>query len=127
MSSIFDYATYLIMLFVFGAWWNRSPYYQQLFHTGWFVESLFSQTLIIHVIRTYKVPFIQSRASLPLTLTSLAIVTVGGLLPYSPLAGALGFVPLPPLYWALLAGMIACYLTVTQLMKNWFVKRYGTD
>ncbi len=127
MSSIFDYATYLIMLFVFGAWWNRSPYNQALFHTGWFVESLFSQTLIIHVIRTYKIPFIQSRASWPLTMTSILIVTIGGLLPYSPLASALGFVPLPPLYWLLLAVMLVAYLAITQLMKTWFVRRFGPD
>jgi len=127
MSSIFDYATYLIMLFVFKAWWIRDPYHQALFHTGWFVESLFSQTLIIHVIRTYKIPFFQSRASWPLTMTSILIVTAGGLLPYSPLAGALGFVPLPPLYWLLLAGMLLLYLTITQVMKNWFLRRFGAD
>ena len=88
-------------------------------------ESLFSQTLIIHIIRTNKIPFIQSRASVALTLTSLAIITVGGLLPYSPLAGSLGFVPLPPLYWLLLLGMLVCYLAITQAIKSWFVKRYG--
>jgi Mg2+-importing ATPase len=125
MSSIFDYATYLIMLFIFGAWLKPDAYHQALFHTGWFVESLFSQTLIIHVIRTNKIPFIQSRASVPLTLTSLAIVTIGGLLPYSPLAGALGFVPLPPLYWGLLVLMLLCYLAITQAVKAWFVRRYG--
>ena len=110
MSSIFDYVTFFIMLFVFGAWAKPDAYHQALFHTGWFVESLFSQTLIIHIIRTNKIPFLQSRASTPLLLTSLAIVTIGGLLPYSPLAGALGFVPLPPLYWLLLAAMIVAYM-----------------
>jgi Mg2+-importing ATPase len=127
ISSIFDYATYLIMLFVFGAWAHPDLYHQQLFHTGWFVESLFTQTLIIHVIRTNKIPFIQSRASTPLILTSLAIVTVGAALPYSPLAGVLGFVPLPPLYWALLAAMLLCYMVLTQIVKTWFVKRFAAD
>ena len=102
ISSIFDYLTFFIMLYVFNCWANPT-----LFHTGWFVESLFTQTLIIHVIRTNKIPFIQSRASKPLIFTSLAIVAVGAWLPYSPLAGVLGLTALPPLYWLLLAGYAA--------------------
>jgi Mg2+-importing ATPase len=124
ISSIFDYATYLIMLFVFGAWASRDLYHQQLFHTGWFVESLFTQTLIIHVIRTNKIPFIQSRASRPLILTSLIIVSVGAWLTVSPLASALGLVRLPPLYWLLLLIMVVCYVVLTQLVKTWFISRF---
>ncbi len=120
ISSIFDYATFLIMLYVFSSWTNAD-----LFHTGWFVESLFTQTLIIHVIRTNKIPFVQSRASLPLILTSLAIVLVGAWLPYSPLASTLGFVPLPGLYWLLLLAMLVSYVLLTQLVKTWFVRRFG--
>jgi Mg2+-importing ATPase len=120
ISSIFDYATYFIMLYVFNSWANPA-----LFHTGWFVESLFTQTLIIHVIRTNKIPFIQSRASKPLLFASLAIVAVGAWLPYSPLAGALGLTPLPPLYWLLLAGMLLCYVLLTQVVKSWFYHRFG--
>lgn len=124
ISSIFDYATFAIMLFVFGAWAKPDLYHQQLFHTGWFVESLFTQTLIIHVIRTNKIPFLQSRASRGLTLTSLAIVSVGALLPVSPLAEVLGFVRLPALYWPLLAVMLLTYVVLTQLVKSWFVRRF---
>jgi Mg2+-importing ATPase len=120
ISSIFDYATYFLMLFVFKAWADPA-----LFHTGWFVESLFTQTLIIHVIRTNRIPFLQSRASLPLLLTSLAIVGVGIYLPYSPIAGALGFVPLPPIYWLFLAGMMIAYMFITQGIKTWFYKKFG--
>ena len=120
ISSIFDYLTYFIMLYVFNAWANPA-----LFHTGWFVESLFTQTLIIHVIRTHKVPFIQSRASRALLLTSLIIVAVGAWLTVSPLAGALGLVALPPLYWLLLAGMLLTYMILTQLVKTWFYRRFG--
>jgi Mg2+-importing ATPase len=120
ISSIFDYLTFFIMLYIFKTWANPD-----LFHTGWFVESLFTQTLIIHVIRTNKIPFIQSRASKALIFTSLAIVAVGAWLPYSPLAGALGFVPLPPLYWLLLLGMLICYVLLTQVVKTWFVRRFG--
>jgi Mg2+-importing ATPase len=120
ISSIFDYLTFFIMIYVFNAWTN-----QALFHTGWFVESLFTQTLIIHVIRTNKIPFVQSRASRALILTSLVIVAVGAYLPYSPLASWLGFIPLPPLYWLLLLAMLVAYVLLTQVIKTWFYRRFG--
>jgi Mg2+-importing ATPase len=123
ISSIFDYVTFFMMLYVFKAWSNGA-----LFHTGWFIESLFTQTLIIHVIRTNKIPFIQSRASLPLILSSLVIVAFGAWLPSSSLfAGALGFVPLPLLYWPLLAAILLCYMVLTQLIKTWFIRKYAID
>jgi Mg2+-importing ATPase len=120
LSSIFDYLTYFLMLYVFHTWNNP-----ELFHTGWFVESLFTQTLIIHVIRTNKIPFLQSRASTPLLLTSILIVLVGAWLPFSPLAETLGFVPLPPLYWVFLAVMLVGYVLLTQVVKTWFARRFG--
>jgi Mg2+-importing ATPase len=120
ISSIFDYATFFLMLYVFDCWKNPA-----LFHTGWFVESLFTQTLIIHVIRTNKIPFIQSRASWQLILTSVIIVAAGAWLTISPLAGALGFVALPPLYWLYLAGMLLGYALLTQVVKVWFVRKFG--
>jgi Mg2+-importing ATPase len=120
ISSIFDYMTYFIMLYVFHAWNNPA-----LFHTGWFVESLFTQTLIIHVIRTNKIPFLQSRASKALIATSIIIVAVGAWLTVSPLAGTLGFVRLPALYWPLLLGMLVAYVLLTQVVKMWFVRRFG--
>ena len=120
ISSIFDYITFFIMLYVFSAWNNPA-----LFHTGWFVESLFTQTLIIHVIRTNDIPFIQSRASWPLILTSLIVVCGGAWLTVSPLAGTLGFVPLPPLFWLLLAAMLVCYVFLTQVVKTWFYRKFG--
>jgi P-type Mg2+ transporter len=120
ISSIFDYVTFFMMLDLFGCWNNPV-----LFHTGWFVESLFTQTLIIHVIRTDKIPFVQSRASWPLILTSIIIVAVGACLTVSPLAGTLGFVPLPPLYWLLLALILLGYVLLTQLIKVWFYRRFG--
>ena len=120
ISSIFDYLTFFIMLYVFNSWHNPA-----LFHTGWFVESLFTQTLIIHVIRTNKIPFIESRASWPLIATSAIIVSVGALLTVSPLAGTLGFVPLPPPYWLLLAIILLSYVLLTQAVKTWFIRRFG--
>jgi Mg2+-importing ATPase len=125
ISSIFDYATYFIMLFIYGAWAHPDAAHAALFHTGWFVESLFTQTLIIHVIRTNKIPFLQSRASKALILTSLAIVTVGALLPISPLATTLGFVALPWSYWFWLLGMLVAYLVLTQVIKTWFYRKFG--
>jgi Mg2+-importing ATPase len=119
-SSVFDYTTFLLMYFLFGA---RHPSQAPLFQTGWFVESLLTQTLIIHVIRTNKIPFIQSRAAWPLTLTSLVIMAFGVWLPFSPLAGALGFTLLPPLYWPLLALTLGCYVVLTQAVKSWLVRR----
>ncbi|MBP6926845.1 MAG: magnesium-translocating P-type ATPase [Caldisericia bacterium] len=119
ISSIFDYLTFFVMIFVFGG--LGKP---ELFRTGWFVESLLTQTLIIHVIRTNKVPFLQSRASLPLTITSIVIALAGIYLPYSPLAGALGLVGLPPLYWPIVFAMLVCYIVLTQAVKTWFIKRY---
>jgi len=119
ISSIFDYLTFFIMLHMFSTWNNPA-----LFRTGWFVESLFTQTLIIHVIRTNRIPFIESRASLPLIMTSLIIVAIGGWLPFSPVASTLGFVNLPLLYWVLLVAMLLCYIIMTQLIKTWFIRKY---
>ena len=98
-----------------------------MFQTGWFVESLLSQTLIIHIIRTGRIPFLQSRASLPLVITSIVICVVGVWLPYSPFSHALGFTPLPPLYWAYLTAIMLGYLTLAHLMKTWFIRRYGLN
>ena len=120
LSSIFDYLTFFMMLYVFNCWNNPT-----LFHTGWFVESLFTQTLIIHVIRTNKIPFIQSWASWPLILSSVIIVAVGAWLIVSPLATTLGFVSLPPLYWLFLAIMLLGYAILTQVVKTWFIRRFG--
>ncbi len=120
VSSIFDYTTYFIMLHVFHCW---DPARASLFQTGWFVESLMTQTLIIHVIRTKKIPFIQAHASLPLTITTVLIMAIGMWLPFSPVSAALGFTPLPPLYWPFLFGTLLCYVVLTQLVKMWLIRR----
>jgi len=80
-SSVFDYTTYLMMLYVFNCW---NPVHEWLFQTGWFVESLLTQTIIIHIIRTNRIPFLQSRASLPVVVTTIAIMIIGIALPFSP-------------------------------------------
>jgi Mg2+-importing ATPase len=142
ISSIFDYTTYGLMWFYFKcsnldllpalpelARRFANPidsdhtYAAALFSTGWFVESLMTQTLIVHVIRTNQIPFIQSRASWQLTMTTILIMGIGAWLPFSPLARYLGFVPLPWQFWPLLAMTLICYVGLTQLIKSWMVRR----
>lgn len=106
------------MLFVFGAWTNPP-----LFQTGWFVELLLTQTLIIHIIRTARIPFLQSRASNSLIVTTILVVGAGELLPYSPLGSTLGFVPLPGSYWPVVLVIILGYCVLAHLVKTWFVRR----
>lgn len=122
ISSVFDYATFFILWHYFDAAHNPA-----LFHTGWFIESVFTQTLIIHVIRTNKIPFIESRASWPLISTSVLIVAIAVVIIYSPLADPLGFVPLPAQYWLWLVAILVSYLVLTQLVKNWFNRRYSAQ
>jgi Mg2+-importing ATPase len=120
VSSIFDYATYFVMLFVFNSWNNPS-----LFQTGWFVESLLTQTLIIHVIRSKGLPFIQSRAHPLLTLTTILISFIGIFLVSSPFAPLFGFTTLPLLYWPILVGILISYILLTQLVKIYYIKKFG--
>jgi Mg2+-importing ATPase len=119
ISSIFDYTTFFVMLWVFNCW---DPARAAVFQTGWFVESLMTQTLIIHVIRTNKIPFVQSRASLSLIATTLCIMGFGMWLPYSPLASALGLSRLPGMYWPILLLTLVAYLCVTQMIKVWLLR-----
>jgi Mg2+-importing ATPase len=119
-SSVFDYTTYFIMLYVFGCW---DPSRASLFQTGWFVESLLTQTLVIHVIRTNRIPFLQSRASVALMATTVGIMLVGLWLPSSPLAPALGLTHLPHLYWPLLVPTLLAYVALTQVVKTWLHHR----
>jgi Mg2+-importing ATPase len=98
-----------------------------LFQTGWFVESLLTQTLIVHIIRTRKVPFFGSVASLPMMVTTISIMAIGAWLPYSPLASTFGFVPLPSTYWIWIGGFLLSYSVLTHFVKTWFFKKYGDD
>jgi Mg2+-importing ATPase len=98
-------------------------YAAALFHTGWFVESLMTQTLIVHVIRTNLIPFIQSRASWQLTMTTILIMGIGAFLPFSPLGPLLGFVALPWQFWPFLLATLICYVALTQLVKVWLLKK----
>jgi Mg2+-importing ATPase len=116
-----------MMLYVFNCWNTSTPeaavHSASLFQTGWFVESLLTQTLIIHIIRTNKIPFLQSRSSWPVLALSVVIMAVGIVIPISPLGTYLGFTPLPLLYWPLLALSLLCYVVLTQLVKMWLLRK----
>jgi Mg2+-importing ATPase len=115
ISSLFDFLTFGVMLWVFHAG-------QSLFQTGWFVESLATQTLIIFVIRTRRTPFFRSRPSLPLTVTSLACVAVGAAIPFTPVGKLLGFWPLPPPFFLVVGGMVVTYLVLVEIAKTIFYR-----
>ncbi|WP_016256766.1 magnesium-translocating P-type ATPase [Yersinia pestis] len=121
-SSIFDITTYALMWFVFAA---NSVEHQALFQSGWFIEGLLSQTLVVHMLRTQKIPFIQSTAALPVLLTTGLIMAIGIYIPFSPLGTLVGLEPLPWQYFPWLAGTLICYCIVAQLMKRFYIRRFG--
>lgn len=144
-SSIFDFTTYIFMYFVFcplfvshgvlytdlAAHYSGAQLammqmqYIGMFQAGWFVESMWSQTLVIHMIRTPKLPFIQSRASLPVTLLTMTGIAVLTIIPFTPLGAALGFIPLPMSYFAYLIPCILLYMLLATSLKKAYVHHYG--
>lgn len=122
VSSIFDITTFWLMWHVFGA---NSPAHQSMFQSGWFIEGLLSQTLIVHMIRTRRIPFLQSVAAAPVLGLTTAIIVAGMLIPYSALGAKIGMQPLPPMYFAWLALTLVSYCVLTQLMKLIYIRRYG--
>ena len=136
-SSVFDIACYLLMYFILcpaftgGLLYSqltdpaRQALYIALFQTGWFVESMWSQTLVIHMIRTPKLPFIQSRASAPVTALTFAGILIVTILPFTPLASALGLVALPAIYFVWLAAIVAGYMLLVTAVKKLYIRRFG--
>jgi P-type Mg2+ transporter len=122
ISSIFDITTYCLMWFVFGA---NSAEHQSLFQSGWFIESLLSQTLIVHMIRTQKIPFIQSTASPPVLLVTAAVMAIGIFFPFSSLGASVGMQPLPLSYFAWLIATLLSYCVLTQIIKTIYIRRFG--
>jgi Mg2+-importing ATPase len=122
ISSVFDIMTYLVMWFVFAA---NTAARQTLFQSGWFVEGLLTQTLIVHMIRTPKIPFIQSRASAPLLSTTALIIAVAIFLPMGPFASYFKLQALPRTYFPFLVAIVLAYMTLTQLVKGFYVRRFG--
>ncbi|MBF0515872.1 MAG: magnesium-translocating P-type ATPase [Nitrospirae bacterium] len=134
ISSVFDYATFALMWFFYNARafvptaeGAATSYHERIFQTGWFVESLLTQTLIVHIIRTKRLPFFHSHASLPMAVTTLVIMIIGALLPYSPAASYFGFVPLPLSYWAWITAFLVIYSVLTHNVKKWFFNRFGGE
>ena len=134
-SSVFDITTYILMFFVicpavfggaYGASGVNSVAFMALFNTGWFVESLWSQTLVIHMLRTPKIPFIQSRASLPVLLLTVAGIAAGTIIPFTSFGATMGMYPLPIMYFPWLVGMILSYMALATLQKTNYAKRYGS-
>ena len=136
ISSIFDYATFFLMLYFFGcaafgaagnpggrtrAIWKSSS------TPAGSSSRLLTQTLIVHIIRTQRIPFIQSRASKTMLFATLTIMAVGAWLPFPPLAPFLGLVPLPPVFFAWMAGFLLAYGILTHTVKMWFYRRFGSD
>jgi Mg2+-importing ATPase len=122
ISSVFDVVTFLVMWNVFHA---NTVAKQSLFQSGWFVVGLLTQTLIVHMIRTQHIPFIQSRAATPVIMLTASIMALGIYLPFSPVGEHLGMVPLPPTYFIWLAGILLSYCLLTQLVKTIYIRRFG--
>ncbi|EDL1744953.1 magnesium-translocating P-type ATPase [Salmonella enterica subsp. enterica serovar Kentucky] len=121
-SSIFDITTFALMWYVFAA---NNVEAQALFQSGWFIEGLLSQTLVVHMLRTQKIPFIQSRATLPVLLTTGLIMAIGIYIPFSPLGAMVGLEPLPLSYFPWLVATLLSYCLVAQGMKRFYIKRFG--
>jgi Mg2+-importing ATPase len=121
ISSVFDITTFLLLWFVFRA---TPPAGEAIFQSGWFIESLLSQTLIIHMIRTEKIPFIQSRAAAPVLLLTSLIMAAGLYLPYSPLGSAISLVHLPGAFFPWLITTLLAYGVLTQIVKMWYMRRF---
>ena len=121
-SSVFDITTFVLLWFVFGA---NTPAHQSLFQSGWFIESLLTQTLVVHMIRTRRIPFLQSSAAAPVLGLTTAIIAIGMLIPYTGLGHKLGMLEMPPVYYAWLAATVIAYCALTQLVKLVYIRRYG--
>jgi len=122
VSSIFDITTFLLLWYLFGA---NSTEHQSFFQSGWFIESLLTQTLIVHMIRTRRIPFLQSIASAPVLALTTAIIIIGMLVPYTGLGAKIGMMPLPGVYFGWLVLTVLTYCVLTQLMKLIYIRRYG--
>jgi Mg2+-importing ATPase len=121
-SSVFDMTTFALLWYLFGA---NSVAHQSLFQSGWFVESLLTQTLVVHMIRTRRIPFVQSAASAPVLGLTTAIIVIGMLVPYTALGAKIGMMEMPPMYFAWLAATVVGYCALTQLMKVIYIRRYA--
>jgi Mg2+-importing ATPase len=121
ISSLFDYITFALMYFVFKA---NDIEHQHLFQSGWFIEGLLSQTLIVHMIRTRKIPFIESIAATPVILLTILVIVIGMIIPFSSFATSLKLTKLPFSYFLWLFLILLCYFALTQFVKIIFIKKF---
>jgi magnesium-transporting ATPase (P-type) len=124
VSSLFDYVTFFTMLFVFQRFIDPKVF-PSSFQTAWFVESLCSQTLVVLIIRTRRVPFYKSKPSKYLAVMLLSVITFAIIVPYTPVGAFFGFTPPPPAFYLALAGILGAYALLAETVKKWFYKRYG--
>jgi len=122
ISSIFDITTFCLLWFVFGA---NSPDHQSLFQSGWFVEGLLSQTLIVHMIRTQRIPFVQSTAAAPVLMLTAIVMAIGIFVPFSSLGASVGMQPLPLSYFGWLIATLLSYCVLVQIIKAVYIRRFG--
>jgi Mg2+-importing ATPase len=122
VSSVFDITTYAVMWWVFSA---NTPAEQTLFQSGWFVVGLLTQTLIVHMIRTPRLPFIESRAAPALVATTLLIMAAGIFLPMGPLAEYFKLQPLPLSFFPWLLAILSGYVILTSVVKRIYIRRFG--
>lgn len=125
-SSLFDIATFLVMWYMFGCNTASDPMLVSLFRSAWFVESLLTQTAVVHMIRTEKIPLIQSRAAKPVLFLTLAVVVTGTIIPFTPVGAFLHMTALPWAFFPILAIILVGYMTLTQLVKVMYIKRFKT-
>ncbi len=123
LSSVFDYATFGLMWWVFKA---TTEAHQGIFQSGWFIESLLSQTLIVHLLRTAKIPFIQSRAAAPLLISTISLMAIGMVIPFTSFGRAVGMVHLPMVFFGWLALILLAYCALVQVVKTWYMRKFGT-
>ena len=136
-SSVFDILTYLLMYFIICPMFTGGMLFPQLsdpgmielyesvFQTGWFIETIWSQTLVIHLIRTEKIPFIQSKASGTVSLMSVIGLIAATVIPCSPLAGAVGMTPMPGVYWGYLLAILIGYMLLVTAVKALYIRKFG--
>jgi Mg2+-importing ATPase len=121
-SSVFDITTFALLWFVFGA---NAPEHQALFQSGWFIESLLTQTLVVHMIRTRRIPFLQSSAAAPVLGLTTAIIVIGGIIPFTVIGSKLGMMEMPSAFFGYLALTVLAYCALTQVVKVLYIRRFG--
>ena len=121
VSSLFDVATFGVLFWLLEA---NTPAQQAVFQSGWFIEGILSQTLIVYMLRTRRIPFVQSWPGGPLLISTVIVMIVAAVLPFSRIGSAIGLVPLPPIYFFWLGGILLAYCLAVQVLKKWYLLKF---